>query len=84
MAARYLAFKFIHPDFDNDKQRSGLVLNKDNSLATVSGGSAIRQSIYLLLTTRMGERIMRPTYGSDLNSGTYDFQFQIILRDIKR
>ena len=67
MTDRYLAFKFIHPDFDSDKQRSGLVLNKDGSLATVSGGSAIRQAIFLLLSTRMGELVTRPTYGSDLH-----------------
>ena len=67
MKERYLSFKFIHPDFDVGKEKTGLVVNKDGSLATVSGGVAIRQSIFLLLSTRMGERVMRPTYGSDLH-----------------
>ena len=67
MKGRYLAFKFIHPDFDVGKEKTGLVVNRDGSLATVSDGATIRQSIFLLLSTRMGERVMRPTYGSDLH-----------------
>ena len=67
MTDQYLAFKFIHPDFHTNREKSGLVLNNDGSLAAVSGGSAIRQAIFLLLSTRMGERVMRPTYGSDLH-----------------
>jgi uncharacterized protein len=62
-AGRYLAFKFIHPDFDSNKENIGLVTDSDGSLATVSGGASIRQAILLLLSTRPGERVMRPSYG---------------------
>ena len=60
---RYLAFKFIHPDFDVVKEVAGLVTDNDGNLATVSGNDAIRQAIFLLLSTRPGERVMRPNYG---------------------
>ena len=33
----------------------------------VDGADAVRQAILLLLSTAPGERVMRPTYGCDLN-----------------
>jgi uncharacterized protein len=42
---------------------AGLMVTPAGRLATVSGGAAVRQAILLLLTTRPGERVMRPDYG---------------------
>lgn len=39
-----------------------------SSIAVVAGDDDIRQSISVLLQTQPGERIMRPTYGCDLQS----------------
>jgi phage baseplate assembly protein W len=45
----------------------GLTVAPTGGLATVDGDDAVRQAILLLLTTRPGERVMRPTYGSLLH-----------------
>lgn len=45
----------------------GPTIDHTGSLATVEDDDAIRQAILMLLTTRIGERIMRPTYGSMLH-----------------
>lgn len=71
----YRAFRFIHPDLDLpadpsggiSAERSGLQLGPRGSLAMVSGDDSIRQAVLLLLSTRPGERIMRPNYGCHLN-----------------
>lgn len=41
----------------------GLVLNATGAIAMAEGARAVRQSILLLLSTRPGERVMRPDYG---------------------
>ena len=72
------AFRFVHPDLDEPftapessavlrGQHSGLRLEPRGSLAMVSGDAAVRQSLLLLLSTRPGERLMRPTYGCNLS-----------------
>jgi hypothetical protein len=45
----------------------GLTVAPTGALATIDGDDAVRQAILLLLTTRTGERVMRPTYGSLLH-----------------
>ena len=67
MSTTYRAVRFIHPDLDRGKGLPGLTLNMRGSLAMVDGAASIRQSILLLLTTRPGERIMRPRYGCNLH-----------------
>lgn len=65
------AFRFIHPDLDQDggsPETSGLQLGRNGGLAMVSGDEAVRQSVLLLLTTRPGERVMRPAYGCNLHT----------------
>ena len=37
-------------------------------LALVEGAAAVRQSLVTLLSTRPGERVMRPDYGCDLDA----------------
>ena len=72
------AFRFVHPDLDEPTGASaqseapavnhaGLRLEPRGSLAMVTGDAAVRQSLLLLLSTRPGERIMRPTYGCNLS-----------------
>lgn len=45
---------------------SGLQLALSGKLAMASDAALVRQSILLLLSTRPGERVMRPRYGCDL------------------
>jgi phage baseplate assembly protein W len=46
---------------------SGLRLSTSGGLEMVEGSAAIRQSIMILLSTRPGERVMRPEYGCPLH-----------------
>jgi Bacteriophage baseplate protein W len=73
------AFRFVHPDLDLPAgvpdpsgavpiQLGGLRLGPRGGLAMVSGDDSVRQAVLLLLSTRPGERVMRPAYGCDLNS----------------
>lgn len=39
---------------------------QDGGLAVRQGMTHLRQSIFVILTTRKGERVMRPWFGSDL------------------
>ena len=64
--ARYRAWRFIHPDFDQSEKPAGLVVSSRGGIEMVEGESAVRQSILLLLSTRPGERVMRPNYGCNL------------------
>ncbi|WP_235839931.1 GPW/gp25 family protein [Derxia lacustris] len=40
--------------------------------ATVSAEADIRESLFILLSTTPGERLMRPTYGCDLRSMVFE------------
>lgn len=46
---------------------TGLGVTPTGGLAMVEGDASVRQAILLLLSTRPGERLMRPTYGSHLH-----------------
>ena len=46
---------------------SGLQVSVSGGLLPISGPAAIRQSIMILLSTRPGERVMRPDYGCPLH-----------------
>jgi uncharacterized protein len=59
----YRTWRFIHPDLDPGAP--GLQL-ADGRPQMISGADAVRQSILLLLSTRPGERVMRPEYGCNL------------------
>jgi phage baseplate assembly protein W len=60
------AFRFVHPDLDRDDD-PGLHVSPTGGLALVAGDAAVRQAILLLLSTRPGERVMRPLYGCNLH-----------------
>ncbi len=56
-----LSWRFNHPDLDPGT--AGLHLAPRGGIDLVADNQAIRQSILLLLSTRPGERLMRPEYG---------------------
>ena len=60
----WTAWRFGHPDLDDDL--SGLSVGPNGRIELVRDADAIRQALMLLLSTRPGERIMRPDYGCDL------------------
>lgn len=49
-----------------------LHLDDRNKLAMVDGDTAIRQSIYLIIMTVPGERVMRPDFGCRIHDLIYD------------
>lgn len=61
------ALRFVHPDLDVPSSGGpGLQHSPFGGLATVSGEDAVRQALLLLITTRPGERVNRPSYGCHL------------------
>jgi phage baseplate assembly protein W len=66
-APPYRAFRFTHPDFARAGEEAGLGLGPAGSVDMVEAEDSVRQAVLLLLTTRPGERVMRPDYGCDLN-----------------
>ncbi|HEX7975260.1 MAG TPA: GPW/gp25 family protein [Anaerolineales bacterium] len=72
---RYRAFRFVHPDAEllGEEQASGagpggLELTPRGSIEMVAEDDSVRQAVLLLLSTRPGERVMRPDYGCDIHS----------------
>lgn len=63
---RYRAWRFIHPDLDPGGA-PGLAVTNRGRIAMVEGAASVRQAILLLLSTRPGERVMRPNYGCNLH-----------------
>jgi uncharacterized protein len=43
-------------------------LGDRNQIATVDGDTAIRQSIYIIINTVPGERVMHPDFGCEIHS----------------
>lgn len=63
---RYRAWRFLHPDLDVYRTGPGLQVTSSGRIAMVEERESVRQAILLLLSTRPGERVMRPLYGCDL------------------
>ena len=61
--------RFRIPGFDGPESGpgGGLGISPQGRLEAVSGRAAVRQALLLLLTTRPGERVMRPRYGCELS-----------------
>ncbi len=59
-------WRFVHPDFDRGPDKPGLQVGPDQRINTVDDNAAVRQSVLMILSTRPGERIMRPDYGCDI------------------
>ena len=47
-------------------------LDNRNKLAMVDGDASIRQSLYLIIYTIPGERVMRPDFGCEIHSLIFD------------
>lgn len=60
-------WRYVHPELDDEAGPSGLRIAPQGRPEMVTGSDAVRQSILLLLSTRPGERVMRPEYGCDLH-----------------
>lgn len=57
----WVGWRFGHPDLDDGTP--GLAVDPAGRVELVRGDDAVRQSLLLLLSTRPGERVMRPEYG---------------------
>ena len=64
---RYRAWRFLHPDLDRSEEGVGLGLSPSGGIQMVEDRAAVRQAILLLISTRPGERVMRPDYGCNLH-----------------
>lgn len=62
-----VGLRFVHPDFDASARETGVVATPAGRLETVAGEQTVRQALLVLLSTRPGERVMRPQYGCDLH-----------------
>ncbi len=77
MNTSYMAFEFVHPDFGTraghgaPAGESGMRLSAKRALSLIYNESSVRQAILILLTTRPGERVMRPQYGCMLHTLTF-------------
>lgn len=68
----FRAWRFVHPDLDRRAEdlsapAGGLRLTPRGSVEMVSDDQAVRQAVLMLLSTRPGERLMRPEYGCNLH-----------------
>jgi phage baseplate assembly protein W len=66
MTARYRAWRFQLPDVDASDAEAGPRISPSGGIEMVEDEQSVRQSILLLMSTRPGERVMRPQYGCDL------------------
>jgi uncharacterized protein len=67
MSPRARGWRFRVPAYDAPSDAPiGLVVDPAGAIDTVADDEAIRQSLLLLISTRPGERVMRPEYGCDL------------------
>lgn len=64
---RARAFRFADPGLVSIGRAGGLTVAPTGGLDMVDSDASVRQAILLLLTTRPGERVMRPSYGSLLH-----------------
>lgn len=75
MSGAYRAWEFVHPDFGRKPgdiglptEETGLRLSANRAISMVEEDRSVRQAILILLTTRPGERVMRPDYGCMLHT----------------
>ena len=67
MTARYRGWRFDVPLLDEPGEAVGLRRDPGGEIDTVEDDEAIRQALMLLISTRPGERVMRPEYGCNLH-----------------
>lgn len=59
-------WRFAHPGIDASEREAGLGISLTGGVAMVGEPESVRQAVLLLLSTRRGERVMRPDYGCEL------------------
>ncbi len=59
-------------DFVGSRLAFPFQLGDRNQIALVSGDLAIRQSIYIIVLTIPGERVMHPDFGCEIHSLVFD------------
>lgn len=67
MSARYRSWRYAVPRRDEPGETIGLRREPSGAIETVADDDAVRQSLLLLISTRPGERVMRPEYGCYLH-----------------
>jgi hypothetical protein len=65
-APRYRTFQFVLPRVPAVRP-PGFAFTPSGGFAMVDEDASVRQAILLLISTRPGERLMRPGYGCDLD-----------------
>ncbi len=64
MSMRYGAWRFTFRSLDGDSTVSaGLSTSARGGIELVHDAETVRQALLMLISTRPGERVMRPTYG---------------------
>jgi len=63
MTARYGAWRFTFRTLDGQVRSTGFSLSPKGAIELAHDADVIRQAILLLISTRPGERVMRPSYG---------------------
>jgi phage baseplate assembly protein W len=74
------SLRFVHPGAPLSGIRAevtsgegpGLVVSPTGRLEWVTGEDSVRQALMLLLSTRPGERVMRPDYGCPLDALAFE------------
>jgi Bacteriophage baseplate protein W len=68
VSPRWRGWRFRVPPYDAPLDALvGLGVDPAGAIEMVADDDAIRQSLMLLISTRPGERVMRPEYGCDLS-----------------
>lgn len=63
----FRAWRFLYPGLDAPDDGAGLRFAATGGIDMVQYNESIRQALLLLLSTRPGERVMRPDYGCDIH-----------------
>jgi phage baseplate assembly protein W len=63
MTARYGAWRFTFRTLDGQAHPAGFSLSPKGAIELAHDADVVRQAILLLISTRPGERVMRPGYG---------------------
>lgn len=63
----FRAWHFLYPGLDAPDDGAGLRFAATGGIDMVQYNESIRQALLLLLSTRPGERVMRPDYGCDIH-----------------
>jgi uncharacterized protein len=67
VTAVYRSWRYDVPRFDAPEEPVGLRRGPTGGVETIDDDDAIRQALLLLVSTRPGERVMRPEYGCYLH-----------------